>query len=225
MDIQPIAIQISKLRFFISLICDQRTNKNKAQNCGVRPLPNLETKFVAANTLISLDRGQGQLVLTDPRLAILEEELAAVRHKHFAVQRRRDKLSLQRRDAEIRKEITSVLAGSMSLEASLQLASWNPYDQNTSAPFFDPEWMFGLMDGFDVVIGNPPYMGFRDMDKVLKRSLQKEYKTATAKFDLYVPFIERGLQLTAVNAHLVYICPTAFTKRGAWGGGSWIHPS
>ncbi len=50
-DIQPIAIQISKLRFFISLVCDQRTNRNKRYNHGIRPLPNLETKFVAADTL------------------------------------------------------------------------------------------------------------------------------------------------------------------------------
>ena len=153
--------------------------------------------------------------LTDPRLPKLESELAAVRHRHFAVQRRRDKLALQKRDAEIREEIAGVLAsGGMSGEASHRLAEWDPYDQNVSAPFFDPEWMYGIMSGFDVVIGNPPYMGFRDMDKILKRSLQKGYQTATAKFDLYVPFIERGLQLTAINAHLVYICPTAFTKRG-----------
>ena len=213
-DIQPIAIQISKLRFFISLICNQRTNKNKAQNCGVRPLPNLETKFIAADTLISLDRGPGQLLLTDLRLPKLERDLAAVRHKHFAALRRRDKLALQKRDAKIREEIAGVIAsGGMPGQVSHQLAAWDPYDQNSSAPFFDAEWMYGITAGFDVVIGNPPYMGFRDMDKGLKRSLQKEYQTATAKFDLYIPFIERGLQLTAMNAHLVYICPTAFTKR------------
>jgi adenine-specific DNA-methyltransferase len=49
-DIQPIAIQITKLRFFISLVCDQKTNRNKKDNHGIRPLPNLETKFVAADT-------------------------------------------------------------------------------------------------------------------------------------------------------------------------------
>ncbi len=43
-DLQPIAIEISKLRFFISLICEQRP--------GIRPLPNLETNFVAANALL-----------------------------------------------------------------------------------------------------------------------------------------------------------------------------
>ena len=44
-DIQPIAIQISKLRFFISLVVEQKVNPDK-NNFGIRPLPNLETKFV-----------------------------------------------------------------------------------------------------------------------------------------------------------------------------------
>ena len=38
-DIQPIAIQISKLRFFISLVIDQKTNNNASENFGIRPLP------------------------------------------------------------------------------------------------------------------------------------------------------------------------------------------
>ena len=42
--------------------------------------------------------------------------------------------------------------------AAAQLAAWDPYDQNTFAPFFDSEWMFGWGKGFDVVIGNPPYV-------------------------------------------------------------------
>ncbi|MCL0035723.1 hypothetical protein M1N00_03610, partial [Thermodesulfovibrionales bacterium] len=52
-DIQPIAVQIAKLRFFISLVVDQRTDEAR-ENRGIIPLPNLETKFVAANTVIGL---------------------------------------------------------------------------------------------------------------------------------------------------------------------------
>ena len=54
-DIQSIAVQIAKMRFFISLIVDQRVDP-EATNLGVRPLPNLETKFVAANTLIGIEK-------------------------------------------------------------------------------------------------------------------------------------------------------------------------
>ena len=49
-DIQAIAVQIAKLRFFISLIVEQRVD-DTAPNRGILPLPNLETKFVAANAL------------------------------------------------------------------------------------------------------------------------------------------------------------------------------
>ena len=205
-DIQPIAIQISKLRFFISLICDQRTNKNKAQNCGVRPLPNLETKFVAANTLISLDRGQGQLLLTDRRLPKLESELAAVRHKHFAAQRRRDKLALQRRDAVIRKEISGILTGGgMSGEASHQLAAWDPYDQNSSAPFFDPEWMYGITDGFNIAIGNPPYIPIESMPQDEKNYYAAHFPQLTRKYDSAAVFILSMLEALAPDGVLVYI--------------------
>ncbi len=54
-DIQPIAVQIAKLRFFISLIVNQGIDTER-KNLGIRPLPNLETKFVAANTLIGIEK-------------------------------------------------------------------------------------------------------------------------------------------------------------------------
>ena len=57
-DIQPIAVTIAKLRFFISLVIEQKSNEIPSKNYGIRPLPNLETKFVAANTLIGLNRLQ-----------------------------------------------------------------------------------------------------------------------------------------------------------------------
>src|SRR5690606_1649377 len=44
-DIQPIAIHIAKLRFFISLLVDEKVNSNIEDNFGIEPLPNLETKL------------------------------------------------------------------------------------------------------------------------------------------------------------------------------------
>ena len=68
-DIQPVATQIAKLRFFISLAIEQRPDRS-ADNRGIRPLPNLETRFVAANTLLPLHSQQG--VLTSPRVEELQ---------------------------------------------------------------------------------------------------------------------------------------------------------
>ena len=107
-DIQPIAIQLSKLRFFISLICDQKTNRNKVQNHGIRPLPNLETKFVAADALISLEKaahiGLAEHTQSDlfdnVEIERIEKALQQVRHDYFAVQNPSEKA----RAAEERQE-------------------------------------------------------------------------------------------------------------------------
>ena len=50
-DIQPIAVEISKLRCFLSLVVDELVFDNE-DNRGIEPLPNLEFKFVAANSLV-----------------------------------------------------------------------------------------------------------------------------------------------------------------------------
>ena len=52
-DIQPVACQIARLRFFISLAIEQDPSGEAEDNYGIKPLPNLETRFVAANTLIA----------------------------------------------------------------------------------------------------------------------------------------------------------------------------
>ena len=80
-DIQPIATQIAKLRFFISLIVEQKIDDTR-ENRGVRPLPNLETKFVAANTLLDVEK-PSQLLLRNPEIDRKEKALEEVRRRHF----------------------------------------------------------------------------------------------------------------------------------------------
>lgn len=142
-DIQPIAVQIAKLRFFISLVVDQRVNP-QAENLGIRALPNLETKFVAANTLIGLDRPK-QLAIRNPKIDELERELARVREAHFTARTPATKRKYRERDAALRAEIAELLKhdGWGSATAKM-LAAWDPYDQNASAGFFDAEWMSGI---------------------------------------------------------------------------------
>ena len=67
-------------------------------------------------------------------------------------------------DAQIRTEISELLEErrGLSHDDANRIANWEPYDQNASADFFDPEWMFGVRGGFDVVIGNPPYVVSKD---------------------------------------------------------------
>ena len=211
-DIQPIATQIAKLRFFISLIVDQQIDDSR-ENYGVRPLPNLETKFVAANTLLGVDKPL-QTEIRNPQIDRKEKELEDVRRRHFTARTPRTKAKYRTLDAQIRTEISELLEGEGFPDKTTEkIAHWNPYDQNTSADFFDPEWMFGVRDGFDLIIGNPPYVRADSGSEYLsfRRKLEesKTYKTLYEKWDLMVPFIEKGLNIANAKGDLIFIVSNA----------------
>ena len=111
-DIQPIAMLICKLRFFISLICEQ-TNvdfNSPETNFGINTLPNLETKFVAANSLISADiRSYENDWTADEKLSQLKEELLNIRNEHFLAKGRKAKRQSQRMDEAKREEIMNYI--------------------------------------------------------------------------------------------------------------------
>lgn len=210
-DIQPIAIQITKLRFFISLICDQKTNRNKKDNLGIRPLPNLETKFVAANTLIGL-KEFGQMSLAPQRSYDIEKEIEILYHNHFSEQRRDRKLANQRKINSLRKELAKVLSESLMAPKKAQhIADWDPFDPHSSADFFDPHWMFGrtLVDGFDVVIGNPPWGAeLKESDRKL---FSKRYPLVASKTkDSYLFFICCSIDLLKDKGALALIVPNTW---------------
>jgi hypothetical protein len=110
-DIQPIAIQITKLRFFISLICEQTPNNNPDDNYGIIPLPNLESKFVAADALIPLNTEQkNRLDLDDPKLQKMKNNLWDIRnHKNLRASSWQEKKRLCKEDKELCKKIENYL--------------------------------------------------------------------------------------------------------------------
>ncbi|GIV08350.1 MAG: hypothetical protein KatS3mg019_0441 [Fimbriimonadales bacterium] len=213
-DIQPIAVQIAKMRFFISLAVDQKVDPS-APNLGVRPLPNLETKFVAADALIRIER-PAQLTLRNPKIDELEQELKQVREQHFTARTQQTKQKCRERDAELRKQIADLLRqdgwGSATAE---KLAAWDPYNQHASADFFDPEWMFGIRDGFDIVIGNPPYIQLQsEGGKLANRYQPQNYQTFDRRGDIYTLFYERGVELLKNNGLLCYISSNKWMRAG-----------
>ena len=124
-DIQPIATQISKLRFFISLLCDQlRTSYDPtADNFGLLSLPNLEAKFVCANTLISLPE-VGALDASIGNIAELRRDLQANRHKIFSARSTSTKEKYKARDLAIRDAIRKEVRDSLSKPDEKAIKEW-----------------------------------------------------------------------------------------------------
>jgi tRNA1(Val) A37 N6-methylase TrmN6 len=207
-DIQSIATQISKLRFFISLVVDQRVDPTK-DNFGIRPLPNLETKFVAANTLIGIEKPKAQLSLFDtPEIKKLEADLKKVRHRLFSSKSPSHKRKLRDQDKALREQIAVVLQrNGYTTDTANKLANWDPYNLNNSAGFFDSEWMFGITNGFDVVIGNPPYgvsIKGNDRSEILK------FLNKVPDYEIYYFFIEVAYKIVADKGTLSYIVPNTY---------------
>lgn len=264
-DIQPIAVTIAKLRFFISLVIEQESNDNQNENYGIRPLPNLETKLLAANTLIGINKEAQQLLFETDPIKEKRKEIERIRYKYFSASRRDEKLGYIKQERVCREELTRLLIGeqerwmreaedkiseqvgkfrteqarmevreelektygvqkaklSAHFKEANRIAHWDPYDQNAVADFFDPEWMFGIVDGFDITIGNPPYVRadaggedpeLRERIKAMRQEIKdsKQYETLYEKWDLFIPFIERSYKLLKPGGFTTLIVSDAY---------------
>ena len=257
-DIQPVACQIAKLRFFISLTIEQEPTQEAGNNFGIKPLPNLETRFVTANTLIGLQLSEARSLLQDDAVQQLLKEIEVIREKHVLANNRGQKLRLEAQEENLHKRLEEELEiqrrkwvenqqreieqkaarlpkpeqrkkwreeeqkkykwrkkkFDSDFEYARKIISWKPYDQNASADFFDPEWMFGIRDGFDITIGNPPYVRADSGDKHLKMRQKIEdsnqYETLWEKWDLYIPFIERSYKLLKPGGFTTLIVSDAY---------------
>ncbi|MBA4408685.1 MAG: restriction endonuclease subunit M [Odoribacter sp.] len=220
-DIQPIAVQISKLRFFISLVVEQDATNDNNDNFGIRPLPNLEAKFVSANALIGVDRKKQQLSLFENQeVKAKENELKLIRHKLFSAKNPSRKRKLCEQDKEVRSIIAELLQNSHELDnqSALQLANWDPYDQNVSSPFFDTGWMFGLKNGFDIVIANPPYIGSKGNEKIFQDvcKTDKGLSYFSRWMDYFYFFFHIGFDFLAEDGVICFITTNYFyTATGA----------
>jgi type I restriction-modification system DNA methylase subunit len=168
-DIMPMAIEIARLRAWLSLVLEEDYKPNDPKhNFGVKPLPNLDFKFVCANSLIDLgldafiQESKGTLHEGFTEKLVNElKDLEALRAQFFSpilASSEKEKLKTDyfvQRD----KVVTNIEEAHDPVlkQIARKLKEWNPFDDSKPSPFFSPTWMFGIDKGFDVVIGNPPY--------------------------------------------------------------------
>ncbi|MGA1847587.1 Eco57I restriction-modification methylase domain-containing protein [Deferribacter abyssi] len=206
-DIQPIAVQISKLRFFISLVVDQKVYDTK-ENRGILALPNLETKFVAANTLIPITTG-GHIAYT-PEVERIENGIKNLRHRYFSAKTSSAKKSIREKDKKLRQQLKKELMElGLTENTSSLIAKYDIFNQNTYANWFDPEWMFGVSDGFDIVIGNPPYIKEYTHKKAFDGLRNSPYYKG--KMDIWYFFVCVGIDLLKNGGILTFIAQNNWT--------------
>jgi adenine-specific DNA-methyltransferase len=162
-DIEPGAIDIARLRFWLSLVVDA----DKPE-----PLPNFEFKFVSANTLIPLEPEitKDQLSLD---LGKNELNLRTLRRYMTDYYNTNSKIEKKKLEDKITSYVTfdgtdeakQMSMADLSTPRRLQLSEFRPFDPNHSNPFFDPSLMMWEWRGFDIVIGNPPYIKEYDNKK------------------------------------------------------------
>lgn len=215
-DIQEIAVEISKLRCFLSIIVEEKID-DSAYNRGIQPLPNLEFKFVAANTLIGLTKPDLQTRLFD--INDKYDELRKKREEYFSSLGGAKKVA-ESEYIKIQGEITDILIKDRNLdkdtkEFAQKLAGWNPFEHKSSS-WFDSEFMFGIQHGFDIVIGNPPYI---QIQKFSGQDIQKawndqNYATYCRTGDIYALFIEKGINILNNSGLLTFITSNKWMRAG-----------
>ncbi|MBN1199797.1 MAG: Eco57I restriction-modification methylase domain-containing protein, partial [Bacteroidales bacterium] len=230
-DIMPMAIEIARLRAWLSLILEVRFNpSDRKHNFGIQALPNLDFKFVCANSLI--DSGYDRFIQTFIRDQQVKaairlhhelEELNGIRERYFDPQGDQYRKTELRKAFYAKKEFIKQAFASMRKTLNLDsfldhVDNWNPFDESHPSPFFSPGWMFGLSDGADIILGNPPYVQIQKMEEPRKTELESQrFSTWDKTGDLYQLFFERGFQLLNKHGILAFITSNKWmrTKYGA----------
>lgn len=219
-DIQPIAVEIARLRCFLSLVIEE-TVHDDMPNRGIKSLPNLDFKFIIANTLRALPHdsdinddvhvNQMSLFENQDHIAQLKE----VREEYFGANNIETKTELKFAFSEIQKAMFQEAYSNNKIASARYQAlfQWEPFGNN-STNWFDADWMFGIKDGFDIVIGNPPYVSTKNVAVEDKKLYEKQFGFSD---DTYNLFTFKGMSLLKNDGSLNYIIPKTFwttqTKR------------
>ena len=214
-DIEKGAIDIARLRFWLSIVVDAEEPE---------PLPNFDYKFMQGNSLIEsfdgfdlsrissrLRGGQSksmQLVLgIDSHTS--RQNLQRLLREYFSVTDHKKKTSMRQAiNEEVKTFVRESIGGTPA-----SLAKLEKMDCSANQDFFLwHTWFKDIFDngGFDIVIGNPPYIRRTELPEDAKEQYEKDYKSAVLQYDIYLLFIEFGLSICKNHSQLCFINPIRF---------------
>ena len=218
-DLELSAADVTKLRFWLSLIVDEERIKE------IEPLPNLDNQIMCGNSVIDgfenvrlfdedliVRSAQTKLAMT-PTEQIFEK-LERKKREFFDVCGPVQKQKLRDEIKEIKWQFIEARLRSIGRKDLIDKI--REYKYRDDKPFFVWELEFseifkGENPGFDIVIGNPPYVR-NEKIKDIKPYLETHYKTYQGNADLYVYFFEKGLKILKDNGIFAFICSNKFAK-------------
>lgn len=235
-DIMPMAIEIARLRAWLSLVLEANYKPtDRKNNFGIAALPNLDFKFVCANSLIDVPENKYVERMAENDLIQFEkltkEYFSSYDYKKIQLKKEIIKcinsitefheIAINRYEQELNKrknnkngnKLKQMYANQKSYE--MQRRQWQSYKnifKNKTVEFFNTKYFFpAIKNGFDVVIGNPPYVEHKKL-KNISSLLKNNYETYSGTTDLYVYFYEKGIKLLKKNGTLIFITSNKFIK-------------
>lgn len=185
-DIESSAVDIAKLRLWLSLVVDEDDFGS------IKPLPNLDYKIVTGNSLL------GFPFSTEARAKKLRE-LTPLKEEYF------DSYSPSRK-AELQTRINSIIQSEYDAPVTARSLGYK-VDFDFRWSFFE---VFDQNNGFDIVIGNPPYVDSEVMVKenpVNRKIIASQFSSAKGNWDLYIPFWELSFKLLGPSGTATLITP------------------
>jgi hypothetical protein len=172
-DIDPGAVEIAKLRLWLSLVVDEENYK------FIKPLPNLDYKIICGDSLLNVEKNLFNNELYN--------KLEKIKPQFFQETNPARKMEYKE---QIDKIISQITEGHQEFDFEVYFSE-----------------VFHEKGGFDLVIGNPPYI---QLQKMKGNPMQQVYKNQgfsvyDSTGDIYCLFYERGLEILKNNGHLTYI--------------------
>ena len=221
-DIEKGAVDIARLRFWLSIVVDEET---------ASPLPNLDYKIMQGNSLIESFMGVDMSKLTyqkkskndDGNWGLFDDEtdkqqksVSRLLSSYYSCDDHTKKVQLQQditdsinKQLEVQAYDPAVLRElkQVNLAENNQLFLWHTW--------FSDVFNRDDKNGFDIVIGNPPYIQLQNNGGVLAKMYENcNFKTFARTGDIYCLFYEKGWQLLCPKGHLCFITSNKWMRAG-----------
>lgn len=243
-DIEPSAVDIAKLRLWLSVVIEQEIDD---ENPEPHPLPNLDMNIHVGNSLIDEyegirlfdesillkskdgvkennseymgDKSMQIGLFIDPAEELLEQ-MFELQDRYFDEENEERKKQFK---VDIDKARDELIRHKLYTDGNKEaLKKYEESLKNRTKPYFIWELEFAKIfkekGGFDIIIGNPPYVKVQKIEEDTVKYFRKEFNSATGKFDLYVLFIEKSFRLINFKGVISFIHPHRFIKVGYGSG-------